>query len=155
MSTAIATPAGCRNIPVYRKYQLTMTAPCQLGDPCPACAPHIRCLNGDRCFHCRNGKPYTCERAQPTEPAFFVTFRYALAMIYEGLARFVHRNTALQLTFGRVENLRDQSCHVNEMVILDYLLGRRSTRIAVALGWNTPALVTEKTCPAFAMFPFV
>lgn len=155
MSSPIIVPAGPRNIPVYRKYQATVTAPCQLGNPCPACAPHVRCTSGNRCFHCRNGKAYQCDREQPTPPAFFVTFRYALAMIYEGLARFIHRNTALQLTFGRVENLRDESCHVDEQVILDYLLGRRSTRIAVALGWKTPLSVSEKICPASSMHPFV
>lgn len=145
-----------RIVPVYRLYQSTMTSPCVLGSPCPSCVQQALCRTaGYPCRSCRRGRHHICERASFAQPAFYVSVRYALDLIRNGLARFVNRNTAIQLTFADVTPLRDQSCNVDLSVILPYIEGSIYTRLVVDLGWSLPPLAIEKACPLTPIYPFV
>jgi hypothetical protein len=64
-------------------------------------------------------------------------------MVHNGEASFIHRNTALQLTYARLTHLRDQSCKAGPDVIFLYASGSRRARIAVDLGWQSaPPIAT-------------
>lgn len=145
-----------RIVPVYRLYQSTLTSPCVLGSPCPSCVQRALCRGSAYpCRVCRRGGRHSCERASFAEPAFYVTVRYALDLIRNGLARFVNRNTGIQLTFSDVTPLRDRSSNVDLSVILPYVGGCIHTRLVVDLGWNVHPLAIEKDCPLTAIYPFV
>jgi hypothetical protein len=123
-------------VPVYRLHQLSWDSPCLLGDPCPTCALHKECHAGNRCGDCLRGKRYDCERQTPARPAFWATIRAALHMLEWSLATFIHRNTALRLTDDEIAHLRDESCVIDEEVVLKYILRIYRARIAVDRGWG-------------------
>jgi hypothetical protein len=128
-------------IPVYRLHQPTLVSPCLLGNLCPTCTLHQKCIAGSYCYHCRRGKPFACERQTPAIPAFTVGVAEALRLVHNREATFIHQNTALQLTFARLTHLRDQSCKVDPEVIFQYAAGSRRARIAVDVGWQgAPAI---------------
>jgi hypothetical protein len=132
-------------IAVYRMHQPTLISPCILGDPCRVCALHAPCHSGAPCKGCRRGKAYECERAYPANPAFALKIAAAVQLVRDGLARFIHRNTALQLNFARLTHLRDQSCRVDEHLVWQYSIGSRRARIVVDLGWGLRPTVTKVT----------
>jgi len=121
---------------VYRQHQATMFSPCSAGEQCETCAQHAACRAGKPCRPCRRGKRYECDRWIPAEPAFTLKIRDALTLVRHGLARFINRNTAVQLTYSRLTQLRDRSCKVDERLILEYVAGSRLARAAVDLGWG-------------------
>lgn len=126
-------------IAVYRMHQPTLVSPCLLGNPCSVCALHAPCQTGEPCKSCRRGRAYDCERAYPAAPAYALRITAAIQLAKDGLAKFIHRNTALQLNFARLNHLRDQSCRVDEHVIWQYVVGLRRARLAVDLGWGVPS----------------
>lgn len=130
-------------IPVYRMHQPILVSPCLLGDPCRICAIHAYCLAGHPCKGCRKGKAYECERAYPTPPAFVIKVTAAVQLVKDGVANFIHRNSALQLNFSRLTHLRDVSCKVNGYVIWQYVIGVRCVQIAVKLAWGKPLATVE------------
>lgn len=141
-------------ISVYRMHQPTLVSPCLLGDPCCVCLLHTLCQTGELCDGCRTGLVLECERAYPASPAYVVNIPSAVQLVKDGLAKFIHRNSALQLTFARLVYLRDQSCRVDEHVVWQYVIGSRRARIAVDLAWGvrpdgpqfrTPYLEVETT----------
>lgn len=142
-------------VPVYRFNQSTLTSRCVLGNPCDVCRRHAPCAVGDLCGDCRRQLSYTCERATPAEPAFHVTRRAGLALIWNLLAHFVLSNTAIQLNYAGLENLRDQSSYVDESVILAYISGMVQARHAVNLAWSAPPAAVAKDCPIPTLYPFV
>lgn len=125
-----------RIVPVYRVNQFSWNSPCLLGDPCPTCALHRECYAGNPCSRCVRGKGYDCERQTPAEPAFKVTVAAAMRMLEFRIATFIHRSTALRLTDDKLAHLRDQSCVIDEEVILKYILHFYRARIAVDRGWG-------------------
>jgi hypothetical protein len=147
-------------VPIYRMHQPTLVSPCVLGDLCSTCARHRLCHAGRLCGGCRRGLAYQCDRQAEAQPAFHVTLREALQLVHYGLANFIHRNSALQLTFDRLTHLRDLSCHVDQYVILDYVCGEFRPRLAVNQGWRIPADVTmisklQADLYAQSMFRFI
>jgi hypothetical protein len=122
-------------IPVYRMHQPTLVSPCSLGDPCHSCAIHAYCLS-DPCKGCLSGKPYECERAYPAPPAFAVRIRSAIKLVTDGMAGFIHRNNALQLTFAKLTYLRDTSCNINGTAIWEYVAGSHRVKTALYVGWR-------------------
>lgn len=122
-------------IPVYRMHQPAFVSPCILGEPCPVCALHATCRQ-KQCRSCRAGQPYECERARIARPAFFLKFTAALRLVNDGLATFVHRNSALRLNFDEITALRGQSCRIDQHLIWQYAVGSRRAQIAVELGWS-------------------
>ena len=155
MSSPIIIPPGPRNIPVYRLNQSTLWSPCVLGAMCDVCRRHAPCAVGQLCGDCRRQRPHTCERATPAAPAFHVTRRAALSLIWNLLAHFVLSNTAIQLNYAGLENLRDQSSHVAESVILAYVGGMVRVRNAVNLAWSAPPATVIKDFPVPTLYPFV
>lgn len=131
-----------RLVAVYRMHQPTLVSPCVLGNLCPTCALHKPCQAGHPCGGCRRGRAYQCEREAAADPAFSVKIREAVRLVQDGLANFIHRNTALQLNFARLIHLRDQSCRVDEHLMFQYASGSRRARVAVDLGWGLAAEVT-------------
>ena len=144
-----------RNIPVYRKNQSTLWSPCLLGTPCAVCRRHTNCYPARRCYRCQRGKPPVCERAVPAEPAFGITFPHALALIYAGLAVFVLDRNAIQLTFWRVENVRDSSAKADEEFVFAFLEGHMDIADALEQGWHLPPQVIAALAPERPLFPFV
>lgn len=144
-----------RDIPVYRKNQSTLWSPCLLGDPCAKCRRHTDCYPAQLCHRCNRGRPPGCDRAVIADPAFGVTFREALSLIYVGLAVFVLNNTAIQLTFSCVGNIRDQSAKADEEFIFAFLAGEMDAAIALEQGWNLPPHVLAAITDARPLFPFV
>jgi hypothetical protein len=144
-----------RIIPVYRFNQSTLTSPCVLGSMCDVCRQHAPCAAGKLCGDCRRQRPHSCERATAAAPAFHVTRRAALALIWNLLARFVLSNTAIQLNYAGLENLRDESSHVDHSVILAYVSGMVQTRNAVDLAWSAPPAAVAKQPPIPTFYPFV
>jgi hypothetical protein len=121
-------------ISVYRMHQPTLISPCLLGDPCSVCVLHALCHSGEPCKGCRKGRAYECERAYPASPAFVLNVTSAVQLVKDGFARFIHRNSALQLTFAQLVYLRDQSCRVDEHVVWQIVRSR-----------FTPDLMTRRT----------
>lgn len=111
-------------IPVYRQFQPFLTSPCMLANPCEVCRQHAPAHDGSpcRCRNCSRGKT-ECPLAVPAEPAFLVNMREALALIHNGLARFVNRSTALCLTFSKIAQLRDRSLKIDEDFLMRYASG--------------------------------
>jgi len=142
-------------IPVYRTNQFILWSPCQFGNPCPVCAVHRHCMEPRLCSKCRHNKRPECPLATPTEPAFFVKFRHALTLIYNGMAVFIHRNDALQLTFSELTSLRDRSSKADAQLILDFINGFPKARIALELAWGIPPAILEEMLPQQPVYPFV
>jgi hypothetical protein len=130
-------------VAVYRMHQPSLVSPCMLGTPCRICALHAHCRSGHPCKGCRRGKAYECERAYPTPPAFAVRFKAALQLVRDGVATFIHQNTALRLNFAKLTHLRDISCKVDGQVIWQYTVGLRCVKIAVNLGWRVNIATVE------------
>ncbi|HWX56675.1 MAG TPA: hypothetical protein VN176_18985 [Verrucomicrobiae bacterium] len=127
---------SARLVPVYRKHQPTQVSPCLLAEPCPVCALHVACRAGSPCKACRRGKAHHCERASPAEPAFLVKIADAVRLVKNGLASFVHQNSAVQLNYSKLIHLRDRSSKVDERLVFDYAIGMRYARVAIDLGWG-------------------
>lgn len=142
-------------VPVYRFNQSTLTSPCVLGNMCAICHIHAPCAAGALCGDCRRLLPHVCQRATPAPPAFHITRRAALPLIWNLLAHFVLDNTALQLNYPGLENLRDQSSHVAESIILAYVAGVLAARNAVNFGWSAPPSAVTRYCPIPTKYPFV
>lgn len=144
-----------KQIPVYRMHQPTLYSPCLLGDPCAVCSAHAACRSTKACRDCRRGRTPECERAQPTLPAFTVKFTQALALVRQGLADFINRQTALRLTFSKVAYLRDRSLRIDERFLLAYAQGNQGARAIIddqGVGWNVrlpvtriPGIVTQES----------
>jgi hypothetical protein len=83
-----------------------------------------------------------CERAYPAPPAFAVRVVSAIALVRDGMAQFIHQNSALQLTFAKVTYLRDTSCNINGIAIWEYAAGSHRVKAALYVGWrnNTPPI---------------
>lgn len=122
-------------VPVYRMHQPTLFSPCILGDPCHTCAIHAYCLS-DPCNACLQGKTVDCERAYPAPPAFAVPIRSAIKLVTDGLAIFIHQNSALQLNFAKLTYLRDTSCNINGTAIWEYVAGSHRVKTALYVGWR-------------------
>jgi hypothetical protein len=146
ISAPLHKPATCLNlqgeypvsqllVPVYRMHQPTLFSPCILGDPCHTCAIHAYCLSHP-CKDCLQGKTVACERAYPSPPAFTVRFRSAIALVRDGMAQFIHQNSALQLTFAKITYLRDTSCNINGIAIWEYAAGSNRVKAALYVGWR-------------------
>lgn len=137
-----------KQIPVYRMHQSTLHSPCLLGDPCAVCRAHSACRSVKPCRDCRRGRTPECERARPAIPAFTVKFNQALALVRQGLADFINRQTALRLTFSKVAHLRGQSLRIDERFLMAYVQGDKRARVIIddaAVGWsNRPATVTKE-----------
>src|SRR5512137_1838189 len=126
-------------IPVYRMYQAALHSPCLLGEPCGVCRLHAPCRTGKACRDCRRGRTPECERAQPAALAFTVRFNQALALVRNGLADFINRQTALRLTFSKIAHLRDQSLRIDERFLLAYAQGDKRARAVMDdpdAGWS-------------------
>jgi hypothetical protein len=133
-------------IGVYRMNQLTMQSGCMLGDLCATCRLHASCRTAKPCRDCRRKKTWECERARPTPPAFTVRFHQALALVRQGLAVFIHRQSALRLTFLKLTQLRDRSLKVDEQLLMDYAQGDRRARAIIedpSAGWAVQPPVVE------------
>jgi hypothetical protein len=118
--------------------QLAMQSGCLLGEPCPTCRRHLPCRTAKPCRDCRRKKTWECERAQPAPPAFTLRFDQALALVRQGLAVFIHRQSALRLTFSKVTQLRDRSLKVDERLLMDYAQGDKRARAIIedpTAGW--------------------
>src|ERR1700686_293468 len=91
-------------VPVYRRFQPFLKSPCELGDPCEVCVAH------------QHGKKTNtlCPRSAMTEPAFKLKIKEAVTWVRAGLAVFIHSHRALQLTFSKNAQLRDQSLKIEE-----------------------------------------
>ena len=84
-----------------------------------------------------------------------LSVRQALRLIRDGMAKFILRNTAIQLTFCRLVNLRDQSCKADEQFIFQYLCGSTDALVALSEGWALPPAIIARSCPQWIMYPFV
>lgn len=125
-------------ISVYRMYQFTRNSPCLLGTPCATCVRYAEeVLSKPQRYYFR-GLQYICERAVPSPPAFYVTRRQALSMLFNGLAVLIHDNWALELTFSVVTNIRDASSKADEHLVMAYLAGSYRARIAIEQAWSSP-----------------
>ena len=92
-----------------------------------------------------------CERAYPSPPAFTVRFRSAIALVRDGMAQFIHQNSALQLTFAKITYLRDTSCNINGIAIWEYAAGSERVKAALYVGWRknlaTVTSIDDETLP--------
>ncbi len=79
---------------------------------------------------------YQCQLASPAEPAFLLKIPDAVRLVKNGLANFIHRNSAVQLNYSRLAHLRDRSAKVDEQLVFDYAIGLRYARAAIDLGWG-------------------
>jgi hypothetical protein len=114
-----------RLVPVYRQHQPTQWSKCLLADPCEVCAPHRECKpGGTRCRVCVKGKRPDCPKIQSATPAFTVTKSAAVKMVRMGLAKFVNRQVALQLTFSQITELRGGSVRIDEGFLVAYAMGK-------------------------------
>jgi hypothetical protein len=131
--------ASCKQIPVYRMHQPSLYSPCLLGDPCDVCRVHGPCRDAKPCRDCRRGRSPQCQRAQAAVPAFTVKFSQALALVRNGLADFINRQTALRLTFSKIAHLRDQSLRIDERFLMAYAQGDKRARAIMddeTAGWS-------------------
>src|SRR5579864_162342 len=122
-------------VPVYRMHQPTLFSSCILGYPCHTCAIHSYCRSNP-CKDCLQGITVDCERAYPAPPAFAVRIVSAIALVRDEMARFIHQNSALQLTFAKVTYLRDTSCNINGTAIWEYVAGSPLVKTALYVGWR-------------------
>jgi hypothetical protein len=137
-----------KQIPVYRMHQPALCSPCLLGEPCAVCRLHAPCRSAKPCRDCRRGRTPECERAQPTAPAFTVRFNQALALVRNGLADFINRQTALRLTFSKIAHLRDQSLRIDERFLLAYAQGDRRAKAVMddpTAGWSVRVPAVQVT----------
>jgi hypothetical protein len=141
-------------VPVYRLFQFTWDSPCFLGTPCSACQAYALEVGEQRSYQHRRGQS-VCERATPAKPAFHVTRRQGLILVYAGLATLIHAANALQLTFSTVINLRDQSSKADEQLIFQFLAGSHRARKAIIEAWSAPPPSVNKSCPSGPIYPFV
>ncbi|HKT48784.1 MAG TPA: hypothetical protein VJV96_00730 [Candidatus Angelobacter sp.] len=127
-----------KRISVYRMYQFTRNSPCLLGTPCATCARYAEeILSKTQRYYFRGAK-YVCERAVPATPAFYVTRRQALSLLFNQLAVLIHDGWALELTFSVVTNMRDASSKADEHLVMAYLAGSYRARIAIEQAWSSP-----------------
>ena len=122
-------------VPVYRMHQPSFVSPCILGDPCHTCAIHAYCRSNP-CKDCLQGKTVTCERAYPAPPAFAVRVVSAIKLVSDGMAEFIHQNSALRLSFAKITYLRDTSCNINGTAIWEYVAGSHRVKTALYVGWR-------------------
>lgn len=141
-------------VPVYRLYQFTWESPCFLAPPCSACQAYALEFGQQDSYQHRRGQS-VCERATPANPAFYVTRRQGLILVYAGLATLIHGGNALQLTFSTVTNLRDQSSRADEQLIFQFLAGSYRARKAIYEAWSTPPSSIDKACSSGPIYPFV
>jgi hypothetical protein len=80
-----------------------------------------------------------CERAYPAPPAFAVRVVSAIALVRDGMAEFIHQNSALRLTFAKITYLRDTSCNINGTAIWEYVAGSHRVKTALYVGWRNNA----------------
>jgi hypothetical protein len=52
------------------------------------------------------------------------------------MAKFIHQNNALQLTFAKITYLRDTSCNINGIAIWEYAAGSHRVKTALYVGWR-------------------
>jgi hypothetical protein len=137
-------------------YQFTRNSPCLLGTPCPACVRYAEdILSKPRRYYYR-GAQYVCERAEPAEPAFSVTRRQALSMLFNELALPIHDGWALELTFSVVTNIRDASSKADEHLVMAYLAGSYRARIAIEQAWSSPPpFISADLSQPVPIYPFV
>jgi hypothetical protein len=111
---------------VYRQHQTRWWSPCLLGDLCEVCKAHQarKKLNTD------------CPRATRTEPAFTVPVKAAVALVRDGMARFVDRNSAIQLTFSKIAHLRDRSLKIDQAFLDAYAAGERWAKHLFDAGYD-------------------
>jgi hypothetical protein len=114
---------------VYRQHQSRWWSPCLLGDPCEVCRAHQsrKKLNTD------------CPRAKRAEPAFTIPIKVALTLVREGMARFVDKNAAIQLTFSKIAHLRDRSLKIDEAFLNAYAAGEGWARRLFHAGYDGKA----------------
>lgn len=72
----------------------------------------------------------------PYHPAFHASIVSAVRMVKGGYARFVNRNTALQLIHSHFPPMRDISAEVGPVHMVMYCLGSQKVRMAVDCGWG-------------------
>jgi len=141
-------------VPVYRLFQFTWDSPCFLAKPCHACRIFAERYGEQEHYQYRRGE-CVCERATPAKPAFYLSRRKGLTLVYEGLASLVHAGNALQLTFSTVTNLRDASCKADEQLVMDFLAGSLRARHAIYEAWSSPPPAIDRECAPAAVYPFV
>ncbi len=146
---------GEKLVPVYRRKQPTITSSCVLGTPCATCIKHAACRTGRFCSDCRRGLSWECERAMPAEPAFYLKPLQAITLVRHEMARFVNQNSGIQLLFSRIENLRGESCTVDEHLILLYIEHIERVRLAIEGGWSAAPASIEKSGESGPIYPFV
>lgn len=140
---------------VYRMFQFTRWSPCQLGKACPTCL-RFAASGGDLQDYYFRGVKYICERAEPAEPAFFVTRLQGLTLVRNNLARLIHDAFAVQLTFSVVTNIRDESCKADKELVMAYLAGSVRARIAIYEAWSAPPpSIAVELSKAVPIYPFV
>jgi|SRR5215831_9504074 len=120
-------------VDVYRQNQARWWSPCTLGDPCQVCKAHQarKKLNTD------------CPRAKRAEPAFTVPTKVAVALVRDGLARFVDKKKAIQLTFSKIAYLRDRSLKIDEAFLNAYAAGERWAKNLFDAGYDGKALAEK------------
>jgi hypothetical protein len=118
---------------VYRQHQARWWSSCLLGDACEVCKAHQarKKLNTD------------CPRAKRAEPAFTVPIKLAVALVRDGLARFVDKNAAIQLTFSKIAHLRDRSLKIDEAFLNAYAAGERWAKNLFDAGYDGKALAEK------------
>jgi hypothetical protein len=75
-----------------------------------------------------------------------VRFNQALALVRNGLADFINRQTALRLTFSKIAHLRDQSLRIDERFLLAYAQGDKRARAVMDdpdAGWSVRVPVVQ------------
>jgi hypothetical protein len=73
-------------------------------------------------------------------------FSQALALVRQGLAEFILRQTALRLTFSKVSHLRDQSLRIDERFLMAYAQGDKRARAVIddqTAGWSSPPAIMQ------------
>jgi hypothetical protein len=114
---------------VYRQNQPRWWSACMLGDPCDVCKAHQA-----------RKKPNTeCPRATRVAPAFTIPVKVAVGLVKDGMARFVDRNSAIQLTFSKISHLRDRSLKIDEAFLNAYAAGERWARNLFDAGYDGKA----------------
>lgn len=141
-------------VAVYRLFQFTWESPCFLAKPCRACQLYAEKFGERDRYQYRRGE-CVCERATPAKPAFYVSRRKGLILVYEGLASLIHAGNALQLTFSTVTNLRDASCKADQQLVMEFLAGSLRARQAIYEAWSCPPPAIDRECIHTPVYPFV
>ncbi len=69
-----------------------------------------------------------------------------------GLADFIHRQSALRLTFSKIAHLRDMSLRIDEEFLMAYALGDRRARAIIDdddAGWSVQPPVVQVPADVF------